>query len=95
MTQHINVPEEENSDGENSPEGPISPGMTGSPGMTESPGMTGAAQRDAFARLFAKHDRWLFSYLVTLLANSAHAEDTMNAIHDVPHALWARTEAGF
>jgi hypothetical protein len=89
VTQHINVPDGENSDGENSPEGPMSPGMTGSPGMP------GAAQRDAFARLFAKHDRWLFSYLVTLLANSAHAEDTINAIHDVPHALWARTEAGF
>ena len=25
-------------------------------------------RRDAFARLFAKYDRWLFSYLVTLLA---------------------------
>lgn len=40
-------------------------------------GVSAAAdqRRDAFARLFAKYDRWLFSYLVTLLANPAHAEE--------------------
>jgi RNA polymerase sigma-70 factor, ECF subfamily len=37
-------------------------------------------RRDAFARLFAKHDRWLFSYLVTLLANPAHAEEVFQEV---------------
>jgi RNA polymerase sigma-70 factor, ECF subfamily len=37
-------------------------------------------RRDAFARLFAKYDRWLFSYLVTLLANPAHAEEVFQEV---------------
>jgi RNA polymerase sigma-70 factor (ECF subfamily) len=37
-------------------------------------------RRDAFARLFAKHDRWLFSYLVTLTANPAHAEEVFQEV---------------
>lgn len=37
-------------------------------------------RRDAFARLFAKHDRWLYAYLVTLLANPAHAEEVFQEV---------------
>lgn len=46
-------------------------------------------RRDAFARLFAKHDRWLFSYLVSLLGNSAHAEEVFQEICVV---LWREYE---
>jgi len=46
-------------------------------------------QRDAFARLFAKHDRWLFSYLVTLLSSSAHAEEVFQEVCVV---LWREHE---
>lgn len=45
--------------------------------------------RDAFARLFAKHDRWLFSYLVTLLANPSHAEEVFQEVCVV---LWREYE---
>jgi RNA polymerase sigma-70 factor (ECF subfamily) len=75
VTQPINVPDGDNSDGENSD-------------RTNSD-RTGAAQRDAFARLFAKHDRWLFSYLVTLLANSAHAEEVFQEVCVI---LWREHE---
>lgn len=37
-------------------------------------------QRDAFARLFAKYDRWLYAYLVTLLANPSHAEEVFQEV---------------
>ena len=37
-------------------------------------------RRDAFARLFAKHDRWLFAYLVSLLGNAAHAEEVFQEV---------------
>lgn len=50
---------------------------------------SGDHQRDAFARLFAKHDRWLFSYLVTLLCNSAHAEEVFQEVCVV---LWREYE---
>jgi RNA polymerase sigma-70 factor (ECF subfamily) len=44
-------------------------------------GISAADQRrDAFARLFAKHDRWLYAYLVTLLANPAHAEEVFQEV---------------
>lgn len=46
-------------------------------------------QRDEFARLFAKHDRWLYAYLVTLLGNSAHAEDVFQEVCVV---LWREYE---
>lgn len=49
----------------------------------------GDAQRDAFARLFAKHDRWLFSYLVTLLGSPAHAEEVFQEVCVV---LWREHE---
>lgn len=37
-------------------------------------------RRDAFARLLAKHDRWLFAYLVTLLGNPADAEEVFQEV---------------
>lgn len=37
-------------------------------------------RRDAFARLFARYDRWLFSYLVSLLASPAHAEEVFQEV---------------
>jgi RNA polymerase sigma-70 factor (ECF subfamily) len=37
-------------------------------------------QRDAFARLFAQHDRWLFAYLVSLLGSSAAAEEVFQEV---------------
>jgi RNA polymerase sigma-70 factor (ECF subfamily) len=52
-------------------------------------GDSSEAHRDAFARLFAKHDRWLFSYLVTLLGNSAHAEEVFQ---EVSVMLWREHE---
>jgi RNA polymerase sigma-70 factor (ECF subfamily) len=45
--------------------------------------------RDAFARLFAKHDRWLFAYLVSLLGNSAAAEEVFQEVCVV---LWREHE---
>lgn len=50
---------------------------------------TGDHHRDAFARLFAKHDRWLYAYLVTLLGNSAHAEEVFQEVCVV---LWREYE---
>jgi RNA polymerase sigma-70 factor (ECF subfamily) len=40
----------------------------------------GDQRRDAFARLFAQHDRWLFAYLVSLLGSSAHAEEVFQEV---------------
>ena len=39
-----------------------------------------AEQRDAFARLFAQHDRWLFGYLVSLLGSRADAEEVFQEV---------------
>jgi RNA polymerase sigma-70 factor (ECF subfamily) len=46
-------------------------------------------RRDAFARLFAKHDRWLYAYLVTLLSDPGHAEDVFQEVCVV---LWREYE---
>jgi RNA polymerase sigma-70 factor (ECF subfamily) len=46
-------------------------------------------RRDAFARLFAKHDRWLYSYLVTLLGSTAQAEEVFQEVCVV---LWRENE---
>lgn len=46
-------------------------------------------RRDAFARLFAQHDRWLFAYLVSLLGNSANAEEVFQEVCVV---LWREHE---
>jgi RNA polymerase sigma-70 factor (ECF subfamily) len=51
-------------------------------------------RRDAFARLFAKHDRWLFSYLVTLLANPADAEEVFQEVCVVVWRLYDQFELG-
>lgn len=37
-------------------------------------------RRDAFARLFAQHDRWLFAYLVSLLGSPAAAEEVFQEV---------------
>ena len=42
--------------------------------------LSDAERRDAFARLFAQHDRWLFAYLVSLLGNAAHAEEVFQEV---------------
>ena len=46
-------------------------------------------RRDAFARLFAQHDRWLFAYLVSLLGNATHAEEVFQEVCVV---LWRENE---
>jgi RNA polymerase sigma-70 factor (ECF subfamily) len=51
--------------------------------------LTDAQRRDAFARLFAQHDRWLFAYLVSLLGNSADAEEVFQEVCVV---LWREYE---
>jgi RNA polymerase sigma-70 factor (ECF subfamily) len=48
-----------------------------------------ADRRDAFARLFAQHDRWLFAYLVSLLGSSADAEEVFQEVCVV---LWREYE---
>lgn len=58
--------------------------------MTEiSPSLSTDERRDAFARLFAKHQRWLYAYLVTLLANPGHAEEVFQEVCVV---LWREYE---
>lgn len=51
--------------------------------------LSDAERRDAFARLFAKHDRWLFAYLVSLLGSAAHAEEVFQEVCVV---LWREYE---
>jgi RNA polymerase sigma-70 factor (ECF subfamily) len=46
--------------------------------------------RDAFARLFAQHDRWLFAYLVSLLGNASHAEEVFQEVCVV---LWRECDS--
>jgi len=46
-------------------------------------------RRDQFARLFAQNDRWLYSYLVTLLGSTAHAEEVFQEVCVV---LWREYE---
>lgn len=53
-------------------------------------GRSDQERRDAFARLFAQHDRWLFAYLVSLLGNSAHAEEVFQEVCVV---LWRENES--
>ena len=50
---------------------------------------TAEEHRDAFARLFAKHDRWLFSYLVSLLGSTNQAEEVFQEVSVV---LWREHE---
>jgi RNA polymerase sigma-70 factor (ECF subfamily) len=51
--------------------------------------LTENEQRDAFARLFAQHDRWLFAYLVSLLGSAAHAEEVFQEVCVI---LWREHE---
>jgi len=51
--------------------------------------LTDVERREAFARLFAQHDRWLFAYLVSLLGNAAHAEEVFQEVCVV---LWREYE---
>jgi len=51
--------------------------------------VTDAQRREAFARLFAQHDRWLFSYLVVLLGGPADAEEVFQEVCVV---LWREYE---
>jgi RNA polymerase sigma-70 factor, ECF subfamily len=51
-------------------------------------------RRDAFARLFAKYDRWLFGYLVTLVANPADAEEVFQEVCVVVWRLYDQFELG-
>lgn len=51
-------------------------------------------RRDGFARLFAKYDRWLFAYLVTLLGNPAHAEEVFQEVCVVVWRLYDQFELG-
>ncbi len=48
-----------------------------------------AQHREDFARLFAQHDRWLFSYLVILLGSPADAEEVFQEVCVV---LWREHE---
>ena len=45
--------------------------------------------RAAFARIFAKHDRWLYAYLVSLLSSPADAEEVFQEVCVV---LWREYE---
>jgi RNA polymerase sigma-70 factor (ECF subfamily) len=51
-------------------------------------------RRDAFARLFAKYDRWLFAYLVTLLGNPAQAEEVFQEVCVVVWRIYDQFELG-
>ncbi len=46
-------------------------------------------QREAFARLFAKNQSWLYAYLVTLLGNVSDAEEVFQEVCVV---LWSKHE---
>ena len=56
---------------------------------SETTEMDEGLRREAFARLFAKHDRWLFSYLVILLGSPADAEEVFQEVCVV---LWRENE---
>jgi RNA polymerase sigma-70 factor (ECF subfamily) len=54
-----------------------------------NPELSDQERREAFARLFAQHDRWLFAYLVSLLGSAAHAEEVFQEVCVV---LWREYE---
>ena len=73
---------------DSAPDHPISGGFAAqSSDPTRS--LEGGHRRDAFARLFAKHDRWLYAYLVTLLGNTFDAEEVFQEVCVV---LWREYE---
>lgn len=59
------------------------------PGLPDPKPLDHAGHREAFARLFAQHDRWLFSYLVILLGSPADAEEVFQEVCVV---LWREHE---
>ncbi len=59
------------------------------PPDSASDGRAVEQRREAFARLFAQHDRWLFSYLVILLGSPADAEEVFQEVCVV---LWREHE---
>ena len=65
-----------------------------SPSGGEGQRLAADQQRDAFARLFAKYDRWLFGYLVTLLGNPAHAEEVFQEVCVVVWRAYDQFELG-
>ncbi len=71
---------------------PTSDGGSRTPGGDAS--LAADQRRDAFARLFAKHDRWLFSYLVTLLSNPAHAEEVFQEVCVIVWRMYDQFELG-
>ncbi len=73
-------------------EDPVDPTSDSAAGGKADGGSVGRAdgqRREAFARLFAQHDRWLFSYLVVLLGSPADAEDVFQEVCVV---LWREHE---
>lgn len=49
--------------------------------------MSNQSERDEFVRLFAKHDRWLRAYLMTLLGDYANVEEVFQEVSVV---LWRK-----
>jgi RNA polymerase sigma-70 factor (ECF subfamily) len=64
--------------------------MAGEPTFSSTGEFEDDHRRDAFARLFAQHDRWLFAYLVSLLGSSAAAEEVFQEVCVV---LWREYES--
>lgn len=63
-------------------------------GGAEPSGLPADQRRDAFARLFAKYDRWLYSYLVTLLTSPADAEEVFQEVCVVVWRMYDQFELG-
>jgi RNA polymerase sigma-70 factor (ECF subfamily) len=64
--------------------------MAGNSALSDADSLAGDdRRRDAFARLFAQHDRWLFAYMVSLLGSSAAAEEVFQEVCVV---LWREHE---
>lgn len=51
--------------------------------------MSNESDRDAFAKLFAQHDRWLHAYLLALLADYSSAEEVFQEVCVI---LWRKYE---
>jgi RNA polymerase sigma-70 factor (ECF subfamily) len=64
------------------------------PRITDDASLAADQRRDAFARLFAKYDRWLFAYLVTLVHNPADAEEVFQEVCVVVWRLSDEFELG-
>lgn len=58
-------------------------------GDPSSGGQNDEEKRALFARIFAKHDRWLYAYLMTLLGKPSYAEEVFQEVCVV---LWREYE---